>query len=140
MAGILWSVQLIPLWHRAYVRAHPLAPVISLGILLGGLVNLLAPELVEETASAIVLPEYVLLLFNLVWTIGGAAGTIGFIRGWSRIEGAGMALIAGGLGAYYTAIITLRSTTALTGLFIGLLAVGCGLRAWQLFRHGYGRL
>lgn len=130
-------MQLIPIWHRPYARAHPLAPVISVGLLVGGLINLLAPELVEETASALVLPELVLLLFNLTWAVGGAAGTIGFFRGWPRIEAAGMALIAGGLGAYYAAIVTLRSTTALTGLFIGLLAVGCALRAWHLFRHGY---
>jgi hypothetical protein len=133
-------VQLIPTWHRAYARAHPLAPAISLGILLGGLVNLFAPKLVEETASSVVLPELVLLLFNLTWAIGGAAATVGFFRGWLKLDAAGSLLIAGGLGAYYIVLISLRSTTALTAVFIALLAIGSALRAVQLFRHGYVQL
>jgi len=130
-------VEIIPTWHRAYVRSHRLGICVSLGILVGGLINLLTPELVEESAPVLVLPRIVLLIFNLTWVVGGALSAIGALRGARHIEIPGLSLVAGGLLAYYVTAITVRSTTALTAIFIALLAVGFAGHAINLYLNGY---
>jgi hypothetical protein len=127
----------VPVWHRAYLRGHPLGLAVSVGILLGGLLGLFAPELVTESAPSLVLPSWVRLTFYLVWTFGGGLATIGLLRGVRQIEVPGMMLIAGGLSAYYIVAISIRATSALTALFIATLALGCMGRAWHLIRYGY---
>jgi hypothetical protein len=132
-----WRVQLVPTWHRAYLRGHPLGLAVAIGIFLGGMVNLFAPDLVRESAPNLVLPDFVLLIFNLCWTIGGALATIGLLRGVRNAEVPGLMLTAGGLGAYYVAVISIRATSALTAIFVATLAIGCAVRAWHLTRCGY---
>ncbi len=143
----MWNAQAvqrllpIPAWHRAYVRSHPIGLAVALGIFLGGLIGLLAPGAVRGSAPTLILPEWVLVFFNVVWVLGGGLSTLGLIRGLREVEIPGMMLTAGGLGAYYITAVSLRSTSALTALFIALLSFGCAGRAWNLYRYGYdGRL
>lgn len=109
----------------------------AVGIFLGGLIGLLAPEAVQESAPSLVLPDWVLIFFNCVWVIGGGLSMVGLVRGNREIEIPGMILIAGGLGSYYVVVVSIRATAALTALFIALLALGCLGRAVNLYRFGY---
>lgn len=129
--------RVTPTWHRAYVRSHRLGLAVAIGIFLGGCINLFAPEIVQESAPTLVLPDFVLTVFNLVWVLGGALAAFGLLRGVREAEVPGLLLLAGGLGAYYITAISLRSTTALTALFIALLAFGCLGHAVNLIRYGY---
>lgn len=127
---------LAPRWHRAYVRSHPGWPWVMIGIALSGAVGVITPWLVDESVIALILPRWSYYLFNVIWMLGGAAGTFGIVRGRSDIEIGGLALVAGGLSAYYMAVITVRATSSLTALFIAFLALGCIARASNLFFCG----
>lgn len=134
-----WELSLAflaPRWHRAYVRDHPGWPWITLGIGISGLIGLITPWLVEESVIALILPEWSYYLFNAIWFLGGAASTFGNLRGRSDVEVGGLALVAGGLAAYYIAVISVRATSSLTALFIAFLTVGAVSRASHLFSSG----
>lgn len=129
--------RLAPAWHRAYVRSHPLGLCVSFFIAVAGLIGLVAPQLVNESAAALVLPGWQLTVFNTTWLVGGSLATIGLLRGLPNAEAPGLALIAGGLTAYYIAVVSIRASSALTALFIAGLAIGCIARAWRIYRCGY---
>lgn len=133
---LLTLACLAPRWHRAYVRSHPAWPWITIGLALSGLIGLVTPWLVEESVIALILPEWSYYLFNFVWFAGGTASTLGMLRGRSDIEIGGLSLVAGGLTAYYIAVISVRATSSLTALFIGFLAIGAIARATHLFSSG----
>jgi hypothetical protein len=135
LIGLL--AHLSPAWHRAYFRSHPLGFWVYFWIGISGAVGLLFPHLVNESAPAIVLPLWVLTLFNTVWTVGGILGAYGLLRGKMRIEIPGLILLASGLAAYYAAVVQIRAASALQAIFILGLAVGAIERAWQLYHCGY---
>lgn len=95
------------------------------------------PQVVRESAASLTLPEFVLTLFYIVWLVGGTAASVGLLRGILRLQVAGMALISGGLLAYYSVIVSIRGSAAVQAFFIAALGVGCGLHAWNLARCGY---
>ncbi len=128
--------RLAPSWHRSYVRAHPVGLFVALGIALGGFFGLFLPDTVSESAASLTLPEFVLKLFYVVWLLGGTTAFVGILRGNLRLHVPGMALIAGGLLAYYGVIVTIRGSAAIQAAFIALLGVGCGLHAINLIRCG----
>lgn len=107
-----------------------------LGIAVSGGIGLVLPWLVEESVIALVLPKWSYVLFNLIWAVGGCAGTFGIVRGRSDVEIGGLSLVAGGLTAYYVAVVSVRATSSLTALFIGFLALGCIARASHLYFAG----
>lgn len=109
----------------------------ALGIFIGGLLGVVAPELVRESAPSLVLPEWVLLAFNICWMVGGGTAFVGMVRGIVALHMPGMALIAGGLISYWAIIATIRGWGALTAVFILLLGIGCGLHAAYLYFCGY---
>lgn len=129
--------RLVPAWHRAYLRAHWVGLGVAFGVCLSGLIGLLAPATVEQSAAAIVLPDWVVTLLNISWAIGGAVATAGILRGNRQLHVPGMSLIGGGLVAYYSAIITLRPEAALQVVFIPMLGVSCLLHAIFLGLYGY---
>lgn len=110
---------------------------VAFGVCISGLIALFAPEAVEQSAAAVVLPRWVVILLNLTWTIGGGAATVGMLRGNRQLHVPGMSLIGGGLLAYYSAIVALRPDAALQVCFIAILGVGCLLHAIFLGLHGY---
>lgn len=128
---------LIPKWHRAYLRSHPVGLMVSLGIFLAGALALFAPAVVEREAASAVLPTWALTLFNVVWFTGGGAAFVGMLLGIRRLHVPGMALIAGGLLSYYAVLVSLLGLRALAAVFIALLGVGCAAHAWNLARFGY---
>lgn len=129
----------VPKVQREYLRSHPGWPWVMVGILLSGIVGLVAPEAVAGSVIALVLPKPLLIAFNIVWVVGGGLGTFGIVRGHPRAEVPGLALIAGGLVSYYIAIVSVRAVGALQVLFILWLAVGCVVRAVRLVHCGYER-
>lgn len=131
--------SLVPHSHRAYIASHPLAVGLSIGIALTGYVNIFFPAWTESSAQ-LVLPAFVLLMFNLTWMVGGTLSAIGLLRAKPKVEGAGMSLLAAGLLANYIAFVYLRPEAAITGSFILTLAVACGFRARHLTRHSYVNL
>jgi hypothetical protein len=123
--------------QRAYISSHPLALRFSLGLFIVGLVSLVAPQTIEQTATSMALPEWLQIGFRLTWTLGGAASVWGIIRGRRAFEAAGMTLIATGLAIDYLAIVSVRWQSALPGLFILFLAEGCFQRTRHLRKNGY---
>lgn len=131
--------SLVPPSHRAYLASHPLAVGLSVGIALTGYVNVLFPEWTESSAQ-LILPPFILLLFNVTWTVGGTLSALGLLRAKPKVEGAGMSLLAAGLLANYLAFVYVRPEAAVTGSFILTLAVACAFRAVHLTRHSYVNL
>lgn len=114
--------------------------MVALGIGVGGFSGLFFPSVVQESAASLILPEIVLTLFYVVWLVGGVIAFVGILRGILRLHVAGMALIAGGLLAYYGVIVSIRGSGAWQAFFICALGIGCGLHAWNLGRCGYDGL
>jgi hypothetical protein len=111
--------------------------MVALGIAVGGFSGLFVPSVVSESAASLTLPRAVLALFYVVWLLGGAAAFVGILRGVLRLHVAGMALIAGGLLAYYGVIVSIRGSAAVQAFFVCALGIGCALHAWNLGRCGY---
>ena len=110
----------------------------AIGIGLAGIAGMVYPDLVKESAPALILPTWLYFLFNCIWAAGGTFAAWGLMRGLVRLEVPGLALMSGGLGAYYMAVITARGWSgAIAGLFIGSLALGCAIRSFHLFHYGY---
>lgn len=126
--------------QRAYVGSHPLGVWLSVGIAVTGYVNIFAPNLSGESSASIVFSPLVLLMFNFAWAGGGTMSLVGLLRGKRRLEGAGMSLLAGGMLSLFFAFLSLRPASALAGLFILALGIGCALRARHLATHAYVNL
>jgi hypothetical protein len=127
----------VPPWHRAYVRSHWVGLSVAVGVCLSGLIGLIAPEAVEQSASAVVLPRWAVTMLNVSWVVGGASASVGLLRGNRQLHVPGMSLIGGGLLAYYSAILALRPEAAWQVVFIAILGVGCLLHATFLALYGY---
>lgn len=123
--------------QRNYVYSHPLALWFSIGIAWAGAVNIFLPNLVEESFVSLALPDWLVIAFNAVWMIGGLCGAIGILRGRRNVEAAGMSLLSSGMFVYFIAALSIRSSAAVTGIFILTLAIGCALRARHLTQSGY---
>lgn len=130
---------LVPPSHRAYLASHPLAVGLSIGIALTGYINVLFPDWTESSAR-VILPSFILLMFNLTWMVGGSLSAIGLLRAKPKVEGAGMSLLAAGLLANYIAFVYVRPEAAVTGSFILTLSIACAFRARHLTRHSYVNL
>jgi len=126
--------------QRAYVGSHPLGLWLSLGIAITGVVNIIAPDLGGESSATVTFSPLVLLLFDIAWAAGGTLSFIGLVRGKRKLEGAGMSMLAGGMLSLFLAIFSLRPASALAGLFILCLGIGCALRALHLATHAYVNL
>lgn len=126
--------------QRAYVASHPLGLWVAIGITVSGYINLILPHLTDESVAALIFPPLILVIFNLVWAIGGTMSVFGLTRGKPRIEGAGMSLIASGLASYFAAVVSVRAVSALAAVFMLTLAYGCAKRAYHLATHGYVNL
>jgi hypothetical protein len=133
------SLKLIPVEHRPYVSAHPLALWLSLGIAFVGAFNLLFPGLSESSAS-LVYPGWLLIAFNATWFIGGTASAFGLLRAHRRFEAAGMCLLSSGMATVYVSASYLIPYAWATSMFVLFLAVGCGFRARAIVRTGYVNL
>ncbi len=127
----------VPHHQRPYLASHQLVTWFSGGVAFTGIVNLIAPELSQASASATVLSPFVFALFNAVWFAGGVLSMIGVIRGIRKAEAVGMSLLAGGFAAYYSIVAGLAPNGWLTGAFILALAIGCFRRARHVAVTGY---
>jgi hypothetical protein len=126
-----------PLHQRPYLASHQLVLWFSGGVAFTGLLNLVAPELGQASASATVLSPFVFAIFNATWLAGGVLSMIGVIRGIRKAEAVGMSLLAGGFAAYYSIVAGLAPNGWLTGAFILALAIGCFRRARHVATTGY---
>ena len=120
--------------RREYVRAHPVVLWFSIGVALVGLLSLVAPS--TTTGTAAVLPDWTRVVFNACWLIAGTTSVAGILRGYPQAEAAGMVGLCSGLSAYCVLIVEAIGVNT-SVLFVGALAVGCGVRAWHL-THGGG--
>lgn len=112
--------------RRAYARAHPVTLWFAIGVALTGAVSLIAPSLTTGTSA--VLPEFLQVIFNAAWVLGGGAGALGIMRAKAAIEAAGMTLISAALLAFTALILSVVGFVA-SAVFVGALAIGTGLRA-----------
>lgn len=126
----------MPEHHRPVFRAHPWAFYGSLGIFLTGLLRLLFPEYTAGSVTDTAFPDLLLLLFNIVWVVGGGFAAWGLLRGLARYEAAGMLLMGAGMLSYVVAIVAVYPQGALGSAFVLLLSVGSVRRAWVLLK-GY---
>lgn len=129
--------RIVPPGQRAYVASHSLGLWVSVGIALSGWVNLLAPSLVTESVVSLLFSPLVLLLFNAAWALAGTLSVFGLLTARRQFEAAGMALLASGMLSYFLAVVSVRPSAALAGLFLPALAIGAAQRAWHLTTHGY---
>lgn len=127
----------IPATQRAYVSSHPLALCVAIGFAFSGLVNLLFPGLVRESAVSIALPETPYYAFSLVWAVGGVCAAWGLLRGIRDLEAAGDVLLATALVVNYISVVWVRATTALAAVFLIFMALGFLLRARHLAKSSY---
>jgi hypothetical protein len=103
----------------------------------GGLVNLLFPEAVQETSASLALPAALFYAFSASWAVGGSCAAWGLLRGVRNLEAGGMALLASALLVDYITVVSVRATSALSSVFIVFLALGCALRTRHLSKSGY---
>jgi hypothetical protein len=126
-----------PHHQRPYLASHQLVLWFSGGVAFQGCVNLIAPELSQASASAIVLSPLLFAIFNATWLVAGALSVVGVIRGVRKAEAVGMSLLAGGFGAYYSIVAGTVPNGWLTGVFILALAIGCFRRSRHVAITGY---
>lgn len=118
--------------RRAYRRAHPLTFWLALGVAVVGVVALVFPATVEQTATSAALPAWLRSLFDVIYAGGGAASAFGVHRARRDFEAAGLSLLAGALAAQFAAVVYVRPAGAPPATFILTLAIGCALRARHL--------
>jgi hypothetical protein len=128
-------VTLIPHKQRAYIASHPVVFWFCLGMMLVGALSLIDPSLTDQSATAQLLPDWVRKVFNVTYMIGGGASAIGIARGMLKLEAAGMALLATGLLVNFIVYVWLVHASAVSGVFILTLAIGCAQRSWHLANY-----
>lgn len=129
----------VPYTQRRYLRSHPLAWTLALGIALTVTWGILFPSTVESSPATLVLPDWLNHLFEYLYAIGGWAAFIGLIRGKTKWEALGMVLLTSGLVTQFLAVAYLDFDRAWPGgLFLLLLALGTALRAhWLAYAKEY---
>lgn len=132
LSRFLWTLSLVQEDQRYRVRAHPHGYAIAVGVLVAGVVGILFPGTIEETATSLALPEWLRTLFEICWATGGALATIGIARGYRGIEAGGMGLLATALFVDYLAFIYIRPAAAVSGLFVLILAIASAERSYFL--------
>jgi hypothetical protein len=137
LARDLKRLNPVPHHQQPYLASHQLVTWFSGGVAFQGSVNLIAPELSQATASAIVLSPLLFAIFSATWLVGGALSVVGVVRGIRKAEAVGMSLLAGGFGAYYSILTGTVPNGWLTGAFILALAIGCFRRARHVAVTGY---
>jgi hypothetical protein len=127
-------VPLIPLRQRPYLRSHPLAAWFAVAIFLAGLIGLLFPETVSQTAASLLLPDWLETTFRWFYLVAGAAATWGIVRGRANLEAAGWTLVTSVLAAQIVTLLFLTQDAAIVANLVTLaaLALGTGMRAWFL--------
>lgn len=129
--------SLIPPNHRAYLASHPLGFCIALGLAVSGLVNVLFPDAVQDTAASLALPPILYYAFSATWAVGGTCAALGLLRGLRNLEAGGDVLLASSLLVNYISVVWVRTTSALAAVFVLFMAVGFALRARHLTKAGY---
>jgi cation transport ATPase len=129
--------QLIPSRQRAYFSSHPLGFCVAVGFAISGLVNLLFPHLVRESAVSLALPVGLYYAFSLTWAAGGVCAAWGLLRGVRNLEAGGDVLLATALLVNYISVIWVRASSGLSAIFLIFMALGFLLRARHLARSGY---
>lgn len=119
-------------YARLYRRDHPLAIWFCLGIAFIGLLTLIFPDAVEQSATSLALGETLRKLFYVCYALGGTLGALGLLSVRHRLEAAGMAMLASTMTVQFVAIVYVRPAAWAPSLFVLALAIGCGTRAWLL--------
>lgn len=130
-------MDLITPQQRRYIAAHPVVFWLCVGLFAAGTISLADPDTIDQTSTSLVLPDWLRITFTLGYTVGAGACVIGLMRGIARLESAGMMLLGTSFIVDYAAIVHVRPSAWLAGLFIGFLAVGCLSRGFYLSRNGY---
>jgi len=126
--------------QRAYISSHPLALWFSIGFGLVGILALLFPGSIEQTAASTTLPAWLTKVLYITFAVGGISSVFGIVRGRPDFEALGMSLFSSGLIVNFIAIASLAGLGAvsLTGaVFLVALAIGCFGRVLALTRRGY---
>lgn len=127
-------------YARTYRRTHAVEISLALGIAFAGLLTLLFPSTVQQSATYLALPELLRTAFNIAYTLGGLLTLYGLLRPKPyehTFEAAGYGLLSSALGVQWASIVYVAPDTWPSSLFILILAVGCGVRGHVL---GQGEL
>jgi hypothetical protein len=119
-------------FQRAYIAEHPVVFWLSLGIALAGTIALIAPQLAEQSTASLLLPGWLLVVFNITYAVGGWGSFIGIGIGLRKLEAGGMALLASGLLTNFIVFVYVTQAGAPGAAFLLTLAIGCGQRSWHL--------
>jgi hypothetical protein len=131
--------KLVPPQQRNTLRAHPLAFWFAFGVMLSGLIALLHPD--SATGVQTTLDPWQRYIFNFDYAVGGALVLLGLTSGRSRVEAAGMMLLAAGFATYYAVVVGLTGGAyAWQGGFLIAICIGAAHRALTLIQCGYERV
>lgn len=134
LSALLWKLSLVREDQRYRVRAHPHAYGIAVGVFLTGLVAILDPSSIEETATSLSLPGWLRTAFEVCWVLAGGLAAFGIARGHRGSEAAGMMLLATALFVDFCAFVYLRPLSAISGGFVLALSLTSLARAFFLVK------
>jgi hypothetical protein len=115
-----------------YISEHPVVFWFSIGICFAGFTSLVAPQFTEQSSASLLLPDWLRATFNVTYAAGGFGSVFGIIRGWRKIEAAGMALLASGLLTNFIVFSWVVPSGLVSAAFLLTLAIGCAQRSWHL--------
>lgn len=130
-------MTLIVSQQRAYIRSHPVAFWLCVGLVIAGAIGLVAPGLIGQSAASMVLPTWLRTVFYIDYTLGAALSLAGLTRGKAGLEAAGMAMLATGFLVQFLSVAYLLHSSVFGGLFLLTLAIGCFQRSRFLAKNGY---
>lgn len=130
-------MSLISPQQRLYIRAHPVVFWLCVGLVIVGFIGVVAPSLLVMSVASQVLPGWLRTLFYVDYTIGAVCSVIAQLRGIARVEAAGMMLLCTGFLTQFLSAAYLLHSSAISGIFLLTLAIGCFQRAHFLARFGY---
>lgn len=129
-------MRLITERQRTYVRSHPVVFRLCMGLFVTGLLGVLVPDSMAQSAVSAVLPAGIRTLFYLDYCLAAALCVLGQARGKAPLEAMGMGMLAFGFAAQEVAATALLGTP-LPGIFLVFLAWGAFERGLFLRAYGY---
>jgi hypothetical protein len=125
--------------QRRYIQAHPVVFWLCIGLVIVGSIGVVSPDLIGQSAASMVLPDWLKTSFYVVYTFGAFSALVGITRGRASMEAGGMMLLATGFLVQFLSAAYLLHSSALAGLFLLTLSIGCFRRGRFLAKHGYAR-
>lgn len=131
------TIETIQARRAIYARTYPLVLALSSFALIGGLIFLFIPRIIEQTALGETLPGHSEIAWCAAYAAGGGLILLGYWMLNSKLEVAGLLVLAACYLIYGYSVFQLRGSApglVSASIFAGL-CVGCTGRAVVLSRR-----